>query len=54
MKAYEDICRAATSIGNTDFLSVTDFLPKKGVNSIFFSNFLGICIGNFPKLHYLV
>jgi len=32
----EDICRAATSIGNTDFLSVTDFFAqKRGKPNIF-------------------
>ena len=46
-------CRAATSIGNTDFLSVTDFLHKKGVNQILFGIFLGIFIGNLLKLHKL-
>ena len=28
--SLEDIGRAATSIGNTDFLSVTDFFAQKG------------------------
>jgi len=46
--------RAATGIGNTDFLSVTNFLPNKGVIPINFGIFLGIFIGNFPKLPYLV
>ena len=26
-------CRAASSIGNTDFLSVTDFFAQKGIES---------------------
>ena len=49
-----DVHRAATGIGNIDFLSVTDFFAQKGVNPIFFGIFLGIFIGNFPKLPYLV
>ena len=43
------ISRAASSIGNTDFLSVTDFLPKEGVNLIFFGIFLGVLSVIFPN-----
>ena len=46
--------RAATSIGNTDFLSVTDLFAQKGGKPNIFGIFLGIFIGNFPKLPYLV
>ena len=45
------IHRAATSIGNTDFLSVTDFFAQKGVNQIFFGICLCIFIGNLLNLH---
>ena len=48
------LLRAASSINNAEFLSLTDFFfPQKGVNLIFFGIFLGNFIGNFAKLHKL-
>ena len=49
-KILSIIFRAASSIGNTDFLSITNFWPKNGEDPIFFGIFLDIFIGNFPKL----
>ena len=46
--------RAASSIGNTDFFSVTDFFAQKGGNPHIFRYFSWCFIGNFTKLHYLV
>ena len=46
--------RAASSIGNTDFLSVTDFFAEKGGKPHIFRYFSWCFIGNFPKLHCLV
>ena len=49
-KTLSIIFRAASSIGNTDFLSITNFWPKNGVDPIFLGIFLDIFISNFPKL----
>ena len=42
-----------SSIGNTDFLSITNFVAQKGGKPNIFDIFLGILFGNLSKLHKL-
>ena len=48
-----NICRAASSIGNTEFLSVTDFFPLKGgepnIFRYFYCFFLSVILQNYTN-----